>query len=293
MSQQESQPYDRALKSLLGDEAPEILPYLLQSVKLIGEENVEIDRSTLRADLVYNVLYKGKLHILSLELQTTSDDDMPKRLLTYHVGLLTKHGLPVISIVLYPFKTKLPEPPFIERSGDDEILRFHYKVFPVWEQDAQQIIKERIFSLYALLPAMKNISVPLLLQAIGEMEQHYVRDDLIDHIARFRVILNRTTLLTEQEKRMVEDDLTAYNSLFDNDPEIKAKVAKGEARGETKGAQKIVTEIVSVRFPTLEETARQRVATIQNIDMLSQLAKQIATADNEQIALWVLNSYAA
>ena len=88
---------------------------------------------------------------------------------------------------------------------------------------------------------------------------------------------------------MVDDDLTAYNSLFDNDPEIKAKIAKGE----TKGAQKIITEIVSVRFPTLEETARQRVAMIQNIDMLSQLAKQIATADNEQLALWVLNSYAA
>ncbi len=289
MSQHESQPYDRALKSLLGDEAPEILPYLLQGVQFIGEENIEIDRSTLRADLVYNVLYKDKPHILSLELQTTSDEDMPKRLLSYHVGLLAKHDLPVISIVLYPFKTKLPQPPFVEKSGDDEILRFQYEVFPVWEQDAQQIIKERIFSLYALLPAMKNISVPLLLQAIRDMEQHYVRDDLIDHIARFRVILNRTTLLSEQERKMVDDDLTAYNSLFDNDPEIKAKIAKGE----TKGAQKIVTEIVSVRFPTLEETARQRVAMIQNIDMLSQLAKQIATADNEQIALWVLNSYAA
>ena len=88
---------------------------------------------------------------------------------------------------------------------------------------------------------------------------------------------------------MVDDDLTAYNSLFDNDPEIKAKVAKGK----TEGAQKIITEIVSVRFPKLEETARQRVAMIQSIDMLSQLAKQIATADNEQLALWVLNSYAA
>ena len=289
MAQHESQPYDRALKSLLGDEAPEILPYLLQGIQLIGEENVEIDRSTLRADLVYNVIYKGKPHILSLELQTASDDNMPKRLLTYHVGLLSKHDLPVISIVLYPFKTKLPEPPFVEKGGDDEILRFHYKVFPVWEQDAQRIINERIFPLYSLLPAMKNSSVPLLLQAIREMEQHYVRDDLIDHIARFRVILNRTTLLTEQEKKMVDDDLTAYNSLFDNDPEIKAKIAKGE----TKGAQKIITEIVSVRFPQLEETARQRVAMIQNIDMLSQLAKQIATADNEQLALWVLNSYAA
>lgn len=47
MTQRESQPYDRALKSLFGDEAAEILPRLIEGVELIGEQNVEIDRSTL------------------------------------------------------------------------------------------------------------------------------------------------------------------------------------------------------------------------------------------------------
>ena len=65
VSQQESQPYDRALKSLLGDETAEILPNLLPESELVGEENIEIDRTTLKADLVYTILYKGQPHILN------------------------------------------------------------------------------------------------------------------------------------------------------------------------------------------------------------------------------------
>ena len=95
MAQLETQLYDRALKSLLGDEAAEILPQLIQDVVLLGEQNIEIDRSTLKADLVYNVLHKDKPCIMSLELQTGPDKDMPMRLLKYHVGLHDKQGITV------------------------------------------------------------------------------------------------------------------------------------------------------------------------------------------------------
>lgn len=293
MLAQEHQPYDRALKSLFGDEAAEILPRLVEGVTLVSEQNIEIDRSTLRADLVYNVLYEGEPHILSLELQTGADKDMPTRMLTYHVGLLVKHGLPIISVILYPFETTLPESPFMEKSGTKELLRFHYRVLAIWEQDAQQIVQESIIQMYTFLPAMKNANVQLLLQAIREMEQYYTRDRFINHLSRFRVILNRSTSLSEKEKQMVNDTIYEYDSLLDNDPDIQKKVAEGETRGETRGAQKIVTTLVEVRFPTLVEVAQERIVSIQNVDMLNQLAKQIFTAQDEQTALWVLNSYAA
>ena len=61
MSQDQSQPYDRALKSLLGDEVAEILPNLLPESEFISEQNIEIDRTTLRADLVYNIQYRGNI----------------------------------------------------------------------------------------------------------------------------------------------------------------------------------------------------------------------------------------
>src|SRR4051812_24609371 len=105
MSQNESQPYDRALKSLLGDEVAEILPNLLPGSEFINDHNIEIDRTTLKADLVYNIQYRGQPHILNMELQTGSDNDMAIRMLQYHVGLHGKHRRPVISMVIYPFET--------------------------------------------------------------------------------------------------------------------------------------------------------------------------------------------
>ncbi|GAC1393594.1 MAG: hypothetical protein NVSMB38_22300 [Ktedonobacteraceae bacterium] len=285
----EPQPYDSALKSLFGNEAAVILPRLIEGIKLISEQNVEIDRTTLRADLVYNVLYEGEPHILNLELQTGADTDMPKRMLTYHVGLLVKHNVPVLSVILYPFETTLPEPPFIERSGTRALLQFDYRVLPVWKQDAQQIVQDHVIPMYTLLPVMRNASVPLLVEAMKEMRQYYTPARFGNHFARFKRFLQRSTTLTEQEKQMVNNELYEYDSLLDENPEIQERVAKGE----TKGAQKIVTDMVEFRFPTLAEEAHKHVMSIQSVDMLSQLAKQIAVAKDEQTARWVLETYAA
>ena len=51
------QPYDGAMKSLLGEEKAEILPHFLPKAEYISEQNIEIDRTTLRTDLVYNITY--------------------------------------------------------------------------------------------------------------------------------------------------------------------------------------------------------------------------------------------
>lgn len=67
MSKQEPQQYDSALKSLLGDEIAEILPNLLSEAEYVGEQNIEIDRTTLKADLVYNIKYNRLPHILNMK----------------------------------------------------------------------------------------------------------------------------------------------------------------------------------------------------------------------------------
>ncbi len=68
---------------------------------------------------------------------------------------------------------------------------------------------------------------------------------------------------------MVREEIYEYNSLIDNDPEIMERVAKGEI----KGAQKILMDIVELRFPELKDAVQQRASTIESIEMLSQFAK--------------------
>jgi hypothetical protein len=195
----EPQLYDSALKSLPGDEVAEILPSLLPGSQYVSEQNIEIDRTTLKADLVYNIKYRGLPHVLNMELQTDADEDMPIRMLKYHVGLLDKHRKPIISMVMYPFETKVPETPFKEMSGDEWLLQLNYKVLLLWKLEAQQFVQDHVVGMYALLPAMKGATAPMLLQAIKEMELKYKFPQLGHHLIRFRTVLRRSKTLSEQD----------------------------------------------------------------------------------------------
>lgn len=284
MSEQEVQPYDRALKSLFGDEAAEILPNLVPESEFLGEENIEIDRTTLKADLVYHILYKGQPHILNMELQTDEDSNMPHRMLKYHVGLLDKHSKPVLSVVLYPFETSLPKPPFREMSGEEALLTFHYRVVALWKMEAEAFVRNHIVCMYTFLPAMKGVTAPMLIEAIEGMEHRYKGQVLGSHLVRFRTILRRSKTVAAQASQIVERKLHAFDSLLDQDPYLQEQRALERTLGRNEGVQAFqdaVVEIVQRRFPTLVELTRRRVGHVQQIEVLKQLVVDISTARNQ------------
>lgn len=159
------QPYDRALKSLMGDHAAEILPELLPNAQFIQEENSEITRLNIRADLVCRIMYNDRRCILNMELQTNADSDMSFRMLIYHVELYAKYRLPAVSMVMYPFEDTIPEPLFEEKAGDEVLLAFPHKVLKLWTLEADTYLHRHVVSMYTLLPAMKGITAAKLLQS--------------------------------------------------------------------------------------------------------------------------------
>ncbi len=276
----------------MGDRAAEIIPQFLPESEVVTTENIEIKRELLRADLVYLIQYKGKAHILNLELQTNADSDMVYRLLLYHVELHLEYRLPVISIVLYLFQASVPEPPFRELSGDEEeeILTLHYRVLALWTLDAQEYVKKGIIGMYTFLPGMRGANAALLLQAIEDMQHRYPRPLFVRHLRRFKKILQRSGTVSAQDKQIVEDKMHEhYDSFVDEDPEVQERVA----RGKIQIAQKMVVGLVEVRFPALTELAQARVTQIRNTDALDRLAKQVATVPDETTASWLLNTFAA
>ena len=88
-----------------------------------------------------------------------------------------------------------------------------------------------------------------------------------------------------------------FDILWEQDPKIQKlraeSEAKGEEKGEIRGAQKTVVEFVEARFPTLTELAQQQVAQIKNPDDLNKLVKLIATAPDEDTVHWILSKIAA
>ncbi len=288
-NESQRQPYDSALKSLMEDHAAEMLPEILPESRLISEQNAELARTNLRPDLVYLIEYKGKQRILNLELQTNEDSDMAFRMLLYHVELFGKYRLPVISMVMYPFETTIPEPVFREESGDETLLVFQHRVLCLWTLEAEQYVRRRAVSMYTLLPAMKGANAPMLLQAVEEMEQEYKGLHLARHLVRFRTILRRSKTFSEQDKQIVEERLHMYDSLLDEDPDIQERVAKAKIEAQ----QKAVIDIIEMRFPTLTEEAQEIVARLNKADQLSQLMKQMVMAPDEAKARWALKTFAA
>ena len=292
----EAQPYDSLLKMLFGDKASEIIPNLLPGAELLGdprdeELNIEIDRSTLRADLVFRILYLRILGILNLELETGPDSGMAHRLHQYHAELHAKFELPVLSAVLYPFKCAVPQPPYQEKFGDKVVLTFDYVVICLWELDGDPIVKNHIMSLYVFLPAMKDPKPDLLKQAIREIRQHYSPRQSVEHLAWFHCMLMRTTTMSDQDKHIVEEELnmsTQYKDFLRENPVVHQFIieseTRGEIKGEIKGLRKSILKFLKTRFSgSLVELAEQALSDIEDVKILETLEEVAFTSDEQSL----------
>lgn len=113
--QEQQQPYDNLLKSLLEGQEKQMLPFFVPDVEYLETLNVEVIRTPLRVDRVYLVRQKGRKKIVHLEFESGPNNDMAARLLDYHTYLYRKYKKrPVISTIVYPFPTKMAQSPLRE-----------------------------------------------------------------------------------------------------------------------------------------------------------------------------------
>ena len=112
---------------------------------------------------------------------------------------------------------------------------------------------------------------------------------LLYHVELYGKYRRRSKTMSIQDKQIVEDRLHAYDSLLDEDPEIKERIA----RGKIEERQRAVIEFIEARFPALVEVAQEQVVRLNKPDELSRLTKQIALAPDEATARWVLSTFAA
>lgn len=276
------------MKALFGQEADEILPILVPGCELVDTENIEIDRTMLKAALAYNITYKGKPHILNMELQTEEDSEVEVRVLRYHINLHVEHKIPVISVILYPFKTKIPQPPYEEKNDDEVLLTFHYRVLPLWKMDARPFVRDHVISMYTLLPAMKWASASLLISAVKEMKLYYRPWEMSAHLVRFKAILRKSKTVSQRDKEKVLKELRMYDYFIDENPDVQERVSRGEARAEIRGVRRSMVTLVKSRFPTLTDLAEEYVEQIDDPDKLDQLIVRLSIAQGEEQARLVL-----
>jgi hypothetical protein len=153
-------------------------------------------------------------------------------MLAYHGLFHEAYDLPVISMIIYPFKTTIVESPYIERSCLGTWIAFQYKPLALWTLDAQTYIAEHAISMYPLLPTMQGANVPLLLQSIREMKENYSGEDFAHRLLWFRTLLDRVESISDQDKSTIGKEIHMFDELLDDDPyllERDARVARRAA----------------------------------------------------------------
>jgi predicted transposase YdaD len=291
------QPYDNLLKRLLEHQPLAIIPFLLPEgdITIVEELNIEVLLPPRRTDRVYKALYNRELHILHLEVETSANHNMDKRLLVYHALLLEKYNLPIISIIIYPFKTVPVTSPLKESDADGEILSFRYRTLSLWHMDARAYVERQATPIYGLLPVMEGTNSDLLLKAIDEMVQYYGDDEehLRDELLCFKVLLERAQRLTEGEMLPVLRRIHMLDPLLEQDPWIQGLKAQERIAGELAAYRSVLVNIVQMRFPLLAEIAQTRADQSSKPEALNILIAQISVAPDEKTAREVLEAATA
>ena len=307
-----TQGYDNLLKRLVEHQAEKLLPFFFpgKTIVRLEELTVELLIPPRRGDRVYKAYLRRadgtlKAVILQVEFEASDNQNMDKRLHVYHDVLYEKYGLPVRSLLVYPFEVKGVSPPLVERDDDEIIDIFYYSTLPLFKESAEKYIAQGAVPMYGLLPVMQDTSDELLLKAIDAMVHYYGDKEslLRDELLCFRVLFKRAHRLPPAEMVRVERRLRMFDPLLENDPWVQEKLAerearglaKGEARGETRGelkaARDFVTNLVRRRFPDLAILAEVRALQLEKPESLTLLFNQLVDAPDEQTARVILETF--
>jgi predicted transposase YdaD len=306
----DAHPFDNLVKALFGEDGAQIVAELVEGAQVLSAENVELDRSKLKADVVYKGPYgltKRQNAVYDFEFQAGPDTDLIYRLLLYLAALYEHYKCLIICVIIYLFRCSVVKSPHIMRCDEDgeEILAVKFRVICLWEMDPQPIVAKHLLPLYTFLPAMKDPSVELLMQALKEMAHHYDRAKLAYRFMWFSHMLRRTDTMSDQDKKTIREEikmLYGYEEIIQDDPVIqnlldqrellgKAEgILEGEVRGKMENMKDVILSTLSIRFsPALAAKAQPVIMPIQDYEALKRLHRQLLRADDEQTALLVLD----
>lgn len=281
-----TQAYDSSLKKLFEGHAAEIIPHLFPGATFVGELNDEVLKPPLRADRIYVVDVSKTFAVAHVEMETKADAEMGYRLLEYYGILLKKHKKPLKSIVIYPFRTTLPESPLRITIDDEEVLTFHFRVVALWTLQAHYFMERHVIGFYPLLPTMQGATYQRLVDALNELKLVYNEDrrKLAEHVLWFGTFLKRTDMVSVEDKDRLEAYMDDLSSLLEENTFVQRFAAKAR----TEELRLVLEDIVKERFPTLTELVQQQEAQIIDPQVLRLLVRLMMRASDEAMAREIL-----
>ena len=284
------QVYDTSFKDWVSQQPSTILPVLLPGARYEATLDVETILPVMRMDKAFKILYHGKEYLLDLEFRVKEDTKLKSRLLVYNSVLYHKHNLPVITIVVYPFRVvKAISPLHIPK-----ILTFRFKILALFELNAEDFVRRHHACMYPLLPAMENVRVELMDRVLRELVELYQDDEatLSQQIIWLKLLLERTGTVTDLEKERIRGRLNMFEQLFEESPMIQEMRQQSLEKGEMRALQRTLVNLVRVKYPDLAELVQQQADHFSEPEPLELLIQQVGTASDVSIVRKLLESSA-
>jgi hypothetical protein len=258
--------YDIAAKVVMEKCRGEILRRLLGlsvSESTILEELPQETVSLKRSDFPLLVTEEsGSQRLVLIEIQSEWDNHIPLRLLDYRSRYLLKHDVEAISCVLL----LRPSNKAVASYEDNEVS-YSYRLIPIYELDAREIIEEKILCLMPFVPLMQHGEELVETADTALYESSLSRQDRADMLTAMTIFSGLVSSTLPHQLIAKRRDIMIESAAYD--------IIKQEGRieGEIRQAQEGILDILEARFDVVPEPIAGLVREIQELGSLKTLRK--------------------
>ena len=269
-------PFDASLKDLI-EEYARAWAERFSPGPVLDAEVIDADVSTVTAasDKVIRVRSPDGDCLLDIEVQSSYDANLPRRLLLYSDLLNYRHGLPVRSVVVLLRKeanagtmTGLVE--LRHAPGDEPYRTFRYTVVRLWQQPLAPLLAGPV----GLLPL-----APLTDEAEADLP------GVIDHVVRrLRAETDRAEAAKMEVATFVlmgmRYDEDVLERLYRGVPEMEESSGYQliMKRGERKALIRTVLDLGRLKFGDLDADQLASLQRTKDLDRLGEMSRRIITA---------------
>jgi predicted transposase YdaD len=296
-----AKPWDDSIKMLIRANPQSLVSLLLPGAKFQGEQDKELKARTVKADLLYNVIYKRRKIILHVEFQRQGDKRMARRVWEYNVLTNYLTGHPVYSVVIYLAKRGTIVESRYEEEIAGQIRLLTFASIKLWEVPAEVLKQPGLEGLLPLLPLTQGGKNREVVEETIARLQATGHQDLLPLSYAFAALVFTKAAdklwLKERFEKMhdILEESWAYQEMVQKGllQGIKQGIEQGIEQGIGKGVlamQQTAINVVIRSFADLEELARTKITAINNLERLQQLILDLAISHTREQMKQVLLS---
>jgi len=283
--------WDDLMKMLVGANPQALVSLLLPGARFLDERDKELKARTVEADLLYNVIWKGRKIILHVEFQRKRDKRMALRVWEYNVLTRCLTSRPVYSVVIYLVKGgKIIEPPYKEEIAGEVVHLFSFQNIKLWEVPAELLKQAGLEGLLPLLPLTRDGNTPKVVEETIAQLQATGHQDLLPLSYAFAALV----FTKSADKHWLKERFEKMQEILEGSWAYQEMVQKGwiqgHEEGRQEGFQQAAINIVVARFAPLESLASAKITAINDLKRLQQLIIDLSISRDQEGVRQVLLS---